>query len=57
MNKKKLMNLQKQGWKLGNASDFLGLSEEEAAYVELKTRLAQYLQKKNKTLSLHIWRG
>jgi hypothetical protein len=44
--KRKLLKLQERGWKVGNASDFLGLSQEESAYVELKVSLAQYLQKK-----------
>jgi transcriptional regulator with XRE-family HTH domain len=46
MEKRKLLKLQEAGWKVGNASDFLGLSQEESEYVELKVSLAQYLQKK-----------
>lgn len=46
MEKSKLQKLKERGWKVGNASDFLGLSKEESAYVELKVSLAQYLQKK-----------
>jgi DNA-binding XRE family transcriptional regulator len=46
MEKKKFVKLQERGWKVGNASDFLGLSQEESAYVELKVSLGQYLQKK-----------
>lgn len=46
MEKKKLLKLQEHGWKVGNASDFLGLSQEESAYVELKVALSQYLQEK-----------
>jgi DNA-binding XRE family transcriptional regulator len=49
MEKKKLMKLQKQGWKVGSASDFLKLSQEESAYVELKVSLALYLQEKRQT--------
>jgi ribosome-binding protein aMBF1 (putative translation factor) len=30
-----------KGWKVGTAKDFLGLSNEEAAYVELRLRLAE----------------
>ncbi len=30
-----------KGWTVGNAADFLWLSREEAAYVELRLRLAQ----------------
>lgn len=29
------------GWKVGDARDFLGLSEEEEAYIELRLRLAE----------------
>ena len=50
MEKKKLMKLQKQGWKVGSASDFLKLSQEESAYIELKVSLAQYLQKKRQAI-------
>ena len=49
MEKKKVLKLREQGWKVGDASDFLGLSKEESAYVELKLSLAQYLQKKRQT--------
>jgi predicted XRE-type DNA-binding protein len=46
MEKGKLLKLKEHGWKEGNAADFLGLSREEAEYVELKVSLALYLQKK-----------
>jgi DNA-binding XRE family transcriptional regulator len=49
MEKKKLLKLRERGWKIGDASDFLGLSQEETTYVELKVSLAQYLQKKRQT--------
>jgi DNA-binding XRE family transcriptional regulator len=39
--KKRLMG---RGWTVGNAADFLGLSEEEAAFVELKLALADNLR-------------
>jgi DNA-binding XRE family transcriptional regulator len=39
--KKRLMG---RGWAVGNAADFLGLSEEEAAFVELKLALADNLK-------------
>ena len=45
MDKKKILKLQQRGWKIGNAADFLGLSQEESAYVDLKVSLSQYLQK------------
>jgi len=40
--------LEQKGWKVGTAAEFLGLSAEEATYVELKLSLALYLQKKRK---------
>lgn len=46
MDRKKLINLQKHGWKVGNASDFLSLSKEESAYIELRINLTKFLQKK-----------
>ena len=32
------------GWKVGDATDFLELTAEEAAYIELKLALARYLR-------------
>jgi hypothetical protein len=32
------------GWRSGGAADFLDLSEEEAAFIELKLALADYLR-------------
>jgi DNA-binding XRE family transcriptional regulator len=43
--------LQKDGWKFGSAKDFLDLSEEETAYIEMKLALSRYLKdrrRKNK---------
>jgi|SRR5579859_1790114 len=40
MNKKKQQNLEARGWKVGSAADFLGLSAEEQALIELKIALA-----------------
>jgi len=36
----KRRRLERKGWKVGTAREFLGLTAEEAAYVELKVRLA-----------------
>ena len=38
-NKKK--KLEEKGWKVGSAKDFLGLSDDEAAYIEIKLRLSE----------------
>ena len=40
MRKSKLARLQTKGWKFGSAGDFLELSPEERAYVELKLSLS-----------------
>jgi ribosome-binding protein aMBF1 (putative translation factor) len=47
------MRKAKKGWKVGTAQDFLGLSDEEAAYVELRFRLAttSRTQRQKKRLS------
>jgi hypothetical protein len=52
MDKRKRIKLEEHGWKVGDATDFLGLSPEEAAYVELKVSLAGYLQKKRQARHL-----
>lgn len=48
MNKVKREILEKNGWKVGNVREFLGLSPEEESYVELKLSLSQFLQTKRK---------
>jgi DNA-binding XRE family transcriptional regulator len=44
MDKAKQDRLAAAGWRSGDAADFLELSEEEAAFVELKLALADYLR-------------
>lgn len=44
MDKKKKDRLAASGWKTGNAADFLGLSAEEAEFVELKLALSSELK-------------
>jgi ribosome-binding protein aMBF1 (putative translation factor) len=46
MRKAKKKRLEKKGWKIGTAQEFLGLSDEEAAYVELRLRLASTLRER-----------
>jgi hypothetical protein len=46
MRESKRKRLAANGWKIGNAREFLGLSSEEEAYVELKLRLADGLRKR-----------
>jgi len=40
----KQRRLEARGWKVGTAQEFLRLSAEEAAYIELKVRLAMGLR-------------
>ena len=46
MDKGKRKRLESAGWKVGTANDFLNLSSEESAYIELKLQLAKNLQKR-----------
>lgn len=53
MEKAKKDRLQKKGWKVGSVNEFLDLTPEEAAYIELKIAWTKYLkecrQKKHMT--------
>jgi predicted XRE-type DNA-binding protein len=46
MNPTKKAKLEAAGWKVGDAADFLGLSADEAAYIELKIALSEQLKKR-----------
>ena len=45
MHKQKVKNLEKKGWKVGTAKEFLGLSDKEASYIELKLKLSADIKK------------
>ena len=45
MNEAKRKRLASKGWKVGTAREFLRLTEEEEAYVELRLRLADALRR------------
>ena len=45
MRASKQKKLEAQGWKVGSASDFLELTPEEEAYIELKLALCSSLKK------------
>ena len=53
MDKEKRARLEAQGWKVGSAEEFLGLTPEEAAYIELRLKLSdavrEYRKKKRLT--------
>ncbi len=46
MREEKRRALERKGWKVGSVQDFLRLSAEEAAYVELRLRLASGLRER-----------
>jgi ribosome-binding protein aMBF1 (putative translation factor) len=52
MRRSKQRKLAKMGWRLGTAKEFLGLSEQEAAYVELRVRLADSLKAQRRKRNL-----
>ena len=45
MRESKRKRLEAKGWRVGSAAEFLNLSPEEAAYIELKIKLASRLRK------------
>jgi len=55
MNSVKRKRLESKGWKVGDAKEFLNLSREEAAYVEIKLALSRVLHefRKRKRLTQH----
>src|SRR5687768_7584507 len=52
MDKRKQRRLEAKGWRVGSAAEFLGLSSEEAALVEMKLRLSQALR--TRRMALHL---
>jgi len=52
MNQSKQKRLESKGWKVGSVQDFLELSSEETAYIELKLGLARNLQKRRRALKI-----
>lgn len=52
MDAEKRKRLEAAGWAVGNASDFLVLTEAEAELVELKTRLALFAKEQRKVSNL-----
>jgi DNA-binding XRE family transcriptional regulator len=49
MKKGKRARLEGAGWKLGDAAEFLDLTKEEAAFVELKVALASSLKERRQS--------
>lgn len=52
MRRSKKERLEAKGWRFGTAQEFLGLSDEETAYVELRLRLADSLRRRRQTRKL-----
>ena len=52
MRKQKKKRLAAKGWKIGTVQEFLGLSNEESAYIELKIRLAAGLRQRRQQKGL-----
>ena len=52
MKTSKKKRLEARGWKVGDSREFVGLSPEEAAYVELKLALSRNLQTTRKEKNL-----
>ena len=44
MHEAKRRRLAAKGWATGSAADFLGLTEQESAYIELRSKLAEGLR-------------
>lgn len=52
MKKNKKDRLKKSGWKIGSTRDFLELSPEEEAFIEMKLALAHHLRKRRQSKKL-----
>lgn len=55
MDRLKREKLKKNGWKVGDIDEFLGLNEAEVALVEMKVSLAKALLEKRKKLGETQW--
>lgn len=52
VHRNKRQRLERKGWRFGSAQEFLGLTDEEAAYVELRLRLADNLRRRRQRRNL-----
>ena len=52
MDKQKKKKLAKRGWKTGSVADFLNLTAEESAYIEMKLALSEKLRERRKRRNL-----
>ena len=57
MDKEKRVRLEAKGWKVGSAEEFLGMTPDEAAYVELRLKLSDAvrdLRKKKRLTQIEL---
>ena len=52
MRKRQKKRLETKGWKIGTVKEFLGLSDEESAYIDLKIKLAAGLRQRRQQQGL-----
>ena len=52
MDKRKKDKLAKRGWKTGSVAEFLDLSDEESAYIEMKLALSEKLRERRRRTKL-----
>lgn len=52
MRKQKQQSLRAKGWKVGTVKEFLDLSDEESAYIDLKIKLAAGLRQRRQKKGL-----
>lgn len=52
MKPSKRKKLERNGWRVGTASDFLGLSADESVYIEMKLALSETLKKEREKKNL-----
>jgi len=49
MDKSKKTRLEKKGWRIGSAAEFLGLTPEENRYIDLKLALGEHLKRRRRS--------
>ena len=52
MRESKKKRLEKKGWRIAGADEFLGLSDEESEFIELKLKLSEAFRKKRQRKGL-----
>ncbi len=52
MNRTKLKRLERKGWRVATAGEFLGLSPEESRYIELRLALSRWLRERREARRL-----